>query len=371
MNCQSTSTPDISTNVIASIPGIANNLTIEQTNFLDALWNFFSETGSSFPKRNLLGILGKRSFNDVIAGMASGLIVEQFESGEKRYSLTLRGALSSSKGVALVELFIRLLDLVKALHEEDSEVRQIDSVLIGRRLFLSSDEAARLAAIMRITSLPGVPFYFSGQLEDRSRWFLTITEDVVDLFNASNSREFLFEKLRMTAMLIEPHHAWSSVFSGQPMELLWKGVDASGSAQDRRDGDFVAVERLDALRKIEHAEFDCTRLVCLCEELNVCAEARCAHAVILLTRAILDHIPPVFGLNTFAEVASNYGGKSFKASADRLEKHARKVADRMLHQMIRDREVAPEMKEVAYPQELETVLSEVCRILKTNVLASK
>jgi len=83
MNGQSTSATDISTNVLASIPGVAHNLTVEQENLLDALWNHFTETGSSFPKRNRLRVLGKRSFNDVVAGMEPGLVVEQFESGEK------------------------------------------------------------------------------------------------------------------------------------------------------------------------------------------------------------------------------------------------------------------------------------------------
>ncbi|WP_141758572.1 hypothetical protein [Duganella sp. HH105] len=158
----------------------------------------------------------------------------------------------------------------------------------------------------------------------------------------------------------------ASLLAAQPAGLWWDETGTLSSPASRARQDFIATSRLEALRGIEHVEFDCTRLICLCEELNACATGGHAHAVILLTRAILDHIPPVFGLGSFAEVASNYGGggKSFKSSAERLEKHARKVADRMLHQVIRNREVTPEMQEVEFSRELETVLAEACRILK-------
>ncbi len=65
---------------------------------------------------------------------------------------------------------------------------------------------------------------------------------------------------------------------------------------------YLDSSRLDALRTIKNAAFDCTRLISMCEELNECAARGNAHAVIFLTRAILDHVPPVFGLSSFAEV---------------------------------------------------------------------
>lgn len=86
----------------------------------------------------------------------------------------------------------------------------------------------------------------------------------------------------------------------------------------------------------------------------------------MLTRAILDHVPPAFGFKSFAEVAASYrgGGSSFKKSIERLENHSRKVADRLLHTPIRDKEVAPNMHEVSFAAELETMLAEFCRLLK-------
>jgi hypothetical protein len=48
----------------------------------------------------------------------------------------------------------------------------------------------------------------------------------------------------------------------------------------------------------------------MCQELNVSAQYANAHAVIMLTRAIFDHIAPGFSHTSFKEVASNYSGES-------------------------------------------------------------
>lgn len=352
--------------VLATIPGVANDLTAKQRSLLDALWDYFCNTGESFPKRRLLHVLGTKPITAIMQEMASGLMQEQFESGEKRYSLTMWGALSSSKGEGLVGLYVRLLDLVKTLHQEDDGISQIDSDLIREKLAVSETESSQLGAFARIVNLPGMPIHFAGQTTDRSKWFLTIREDVVDLFHAANSIEYFVQRLLKGQQAPEPNNALASLLATQPAGMWWNEISILSSPASRAGQDFIATSRLEALREIEHIDFDCTRLICLCEELNACAAGGHAHAVILLTRTILDHIPPVFGLGSFAEVASNYGGggKSFKSSAERLEKQARKVADRMLHQVIRNREIAPEMQEVEFSRELETVLAEACRILK-------
>ncbi|MHA4868696.1 hypothetical protein ACXZ1M_13450 [Duganella sp. PWIR1] len=346
---------------------LPNSLTADQLTLLDALWERLCETGTSFPKRSLLRVLGTQPFTDVVAGMAPGLFFEQFESGERGYALTLLGALSTSKGKVLTDLFIRLLDLVKSLHQEDCELRQIDSDLICAKLGLSASESRELAGITRIVNLPTMPIYFGGQSADRSKWFLAITEDVIELCHSPSSVTFFENKLAMATRPPELCDVSSSLFPAQSfgLGLSWEAVVGVSSSEDSK---FVTAARLDSLRRIEHPNFDCTRLICLCEELNACAAGRHAHAVIFLTRAILDHIPPVFNLKSFAEVAANYGGggRSFKACVERLEQHVRKVADRLLHQSMRKSEMAPELKEVAFSQELETVLAEVCRILKPS-----
>ena len=126
---------------------------------------------------------------------------------------------------------------------------------------------------------------------------------------------------------------------------------------------FVSDDRLAELRAIEAHSYDLQRLSRLCEELNVAYSEGCFHATAVLTRALLDHVPPVFDKRTFAEVANNYGSRSFTGSMQHLENGARRVADAHLHTPIRNRETLPTAQQVAFGPQLDVLLAEIVRIL--------
>jgi hypothetical protein len=128
---------------------------------------------------------------------------------------------------------------------------------------------------------------------------------------------------------------------------------------------FVDPERIEQLRNIKSSEFDLVKLIQMCEELNLCFVNRCYFAVAMLCRGILDHVPPIFKVSSFTEVANNYNGtKSFKASMNHLENSSRKIADALLHQQIRAKEVLPNKTQVNFSSDLDVLLSELVRLLK-------
>lgn len=142
---------------------------------------------------------------------------------------------------------------------------------------------------------------------------------------------------------------------GRLRELAKKGDQSDASV-------VVDDNRLSELSSLEHTAYDFSRLVRLCEELNVTFATGCYIAVALLTRAILDHVPPVFGLRTFSEVANNHGGRSFKETMEYLEKVARKIADAHLHTPIRASEALPTGTQVNFSNALDVLLAEVVRV---------
>lgn len=124
-------------------------------------------------------------------------------------------------------------------------------------------------------------------------------------------------------------------------------------------------ERLDQLRSLQKSEFDYSRLLQICEELNTSYRHQAYHAVAALTRALLDHVPPIFGVRNFAEVANNYAGsKSFKDAMDHLQNSARKIGDAHLHTQIRGAEVLPVGTQVNFSNSLDFLLSEIVRLAK-------
>jgi hypothetical protein len=83
----------------------------------------------------------------------------------------------------------------------------------------------------------------------------------------------------------------------------------------------------------------------------------------MITRAIIDHVPPLFGLETFAQVSNNYAGaKSFKEAMRHLDLLARNIADLYLHEHIRNREALPLPQQVNFGHALDLLLGEIIRI---------
>jgi hypothetical protein len=127
---------------------------------------------------------------------------------------------------------------------------------------------------------------------------------------------------------------------------------------------YVEISRINELKALTNSQFDLTKLIRLCEELNSCYESENYLAVTMLTRAILDHVPPVFGHNTFAEVSNNYGGKSLKKSLQNLQNSSRNISDAYLHLPIRIKESLPNKTQVDFSNDIDVLLAEIIRILK-------
>ena len=128
--------------------------------------------------------------------------------------------------------------------------------------------------------------------------------------------------------------------------------------------EFVSETRIAELRAIKTSAFDVHKLIRMCEEVNVTYTEGAFLATAMLTRAILDHIPPIFGMSNFTQVANNYApNKSFKEVMQRLDQAARKIADGYLHQHIREKETLPTQQQINFAAEIDVLLAEIVRIL--------
>ncbi len=127
---------------------------------------------------------------------------------------------------------------------------------------------------------------------------------------------------------------------------------------------FVNPDRIEELRKAKYTDFDLARLVRLCEEINICYAQQAYFGVLMLTRAIMDHIPPLFKGGNFDFLLNNYGGskqRSFKDSMSKLD-GARKIADSFLHSHIRVKEPLPNEQQVHFIAHLDHLLVEIISI---------
>jgi len=71
--------------------------------------------------------------------------------------------------------------------------------------------------------------------------------------------------------------------------------DTYALASIANDYQFIDDSRIEELRTINSDQFDMSKLVRLCEELNSNYSNKNYYSVALLGRAIIDHVPPIFG----------------------------------------------------------------------------
>ena len=128
---------------------------------------------------------------------------------------------------------------------------------------------------------------------------------------------------------------------------------------------YVDIKRIEELEKIGKDKFDLMKLIEFCKELNRCHSVGAVLAIPLLVRSILDHVPPIFNMETFVKVANNYSfTKSNKGLILKLQESSRKIADSILHTQIRKKEALPTRTQVDFKNALDVLLQEIVRILK-------
>jgi len=146
---------------------------------------------------------------------------------------------------------------------------------------------------------------------------------------------------------------------GVPVEVGTSAATATSSRGPTSGPDYVSMERLQGLRAIKSLDFDLSKLIRLCEELNSNYSAGNFFSIAILVRAIVDHVPPIFSASKFEEVRANHGRRSFKEQMDYLDKSSRKMADEFLHGQVRRKEVLPTSASIHFAPALDTLLGEV------------
>jgi hypothetical protein len=122
---------------------------------------------------------------------------------------------------------------------------------------------------------------------------------------------------------------------------------------------FVDPLVIKGLCESKNKKYDLGKVVRFCEELNSSYFSGNYLASTLLIRALLNHIPPVFGHTAFNQVVSQ-SARSVKELLKPLEETSRDVADLHTHSGIRHKENLPTRNQVEpFKANLEVLLHEI------------
>ena len=129
---------------------------------------------------------------------------------------------------------------------------------------------------------------------------------------------------------------------------------------------YIDISRIHELETIRNEKFDLKKLIRLCEELNSAYSQHNFYATGMLVRAIIDHVPPIFGFGNFEGVVNHYTSekceKSFKKLMGNLNSF-RNISDSFLHSQVRKSETLPNETQIDCKKELDVLLAEVVRVL--------
>ncbi|MBL7913956.1 MAG: hypothetical protein JNL49_02820 [Bacteroidia bacterium] len=121
----------------------------------------------------------------------------------------------------------------------------------------------------------------------------------------------------------------------------------------------ISQQCINELKKLQSQEYNFNKLILLLEELNMNMSKGNFYSVSMLTRAIIDHIPPLFNAKNFSEFVANLKGTSFKSIMTKLDQTSRKIADISLHQSIEKKEILLTETQVNVFAELETLINKI------------
>jgi len=135
--------------------------------------------------------------------------------------------------------------------------------------------------------------------------------------------------------------------------------DPNYAANVASNAAFLNPDILIQLKTVTGARLDLRKLVKMCEELNDAYARGNYISSALLIRAIMNHVPPVFGAALFSEVVA-HSGRSLKAILERLNEDARPIADLHTHCLMRATEHLPTKNQLEpYKAAFEVLMQEV------------
>lgn len=337
---------------------LRNRFNTQQREILTSIWRYYLKESRWMPARLLHVTNGsKKAVRPIIDQLGGSIVYEQEENGSPYYGLTFLGVLLSSDGEHIEELLTRYLRIVRILAEQETHRTHVSSNEALSHLRLSTKALLELGRALFLSPL------YSGGTSSPTEWNAGLPKDIEDLpddlhtYICERAVEHYDPNLPVTVLERRAYLSHHNKTASHTELFL--------SAGNHPTDIFVDESRFDRLKSIKSQQYDLTRLIELCKELNICYANQSYLAVAMLTRALLDHVPPIFGFNTFAEVANSYkGSRSFKDSMLHLDNSCRKIADAHLHVPIQKKEVLPSKTQVNFTNDVDVLLAEIIRILE-------
>jgi len=270
-------------------------------------------------------------------------------------------------------------DIINQLTEISEEVGKYDADIPGtypgQELGITMSKVCRLLPTC-LAMLQGMDQAIID-LCDLARRIRDLYQDLPVMVPSKLMHRNYEEKTKIRKMISQLHISISDTANDVEKGVIkLKKIDAAvdNKKSQTADGErlFVSHSRIAELLSINSNKYDMTKLVWFCDQINRCYRSGAFAGILFIGRAIIDHIPPIFGYRAFDQVVSNYPfERSVKRSLERLQNDLRDIADRHLHCHITSSEVIPGQQQSDFMGPLDVLLGEIVRIFKNIDKSSK
>jgi hypothetical protein len=149
-------------------------------------------------------------------------------------------------------------------------------------------------------------------------------------------------------------HANLQVIIDDLRELLTHSIEWSVV-----ESEFIDSSIIESLQQVKSKKYDLTKVIEFCQEINSTFNSGQYLATTLLIRALINHIPPIFGFEKFNQVVAQ-STKSRRELFRPLDETARDVADLHTHDTIRSKENLPTKRQLEpFKPNVELLLQEI------------
>jgi hypothetical protein len=359
---------------------LRESLTELQRSMLDRAWMNLVEHGKPISTRAFFHAHPRDQAEPALDALGGKVVIQHYVDGVSSLSPTLLGALLSSNGRRLENILCRCLQFVREKYEAQPELQSLSSELIQSGGGLNPVDLEELRLMLSLAYHTLV--IFGGGSQMGGPWTLLVRDEVDQLRGVRDWRAYVHAEIMKnfdpSFPVSEAKRAglvpqWTFVDRTETrspnvqletdLRMTMPRALATGIAEHF----YVDQRRLEELKAARSDKWDLKRLIRMCEELNSSYEDGSYIACSMLVRSIVDHVPPIFGYKSFAEVASNYAGsKSFRASMSHLDRSLRNLADGNLHTHIRQTESLPTETQIKFWADLDKLLEEIVRVLASG-----
>lgn len=334
-------------------------LSKEQCLWLKTIWNYLLKNGH-LPKYNSIR---RETLNKTGADFNPHDIPKDLIK-EHATEITLLGVFHIDSSKKITQDANRILNYIRLKLIDDDE--KTDYTLTELAKEISADEIYT-RIVFKLISDYGSFWNSAGQKSDDSQYgyerFSITDPDIFDNYMRFESFE---KELEKHFQKIEEWSKQEDTFNRKRLSI-GASIKHRGPAIQNSES-FVDTSRIEHLKSIEQKSYDLSKLIKLCEELNTNHSFNNYYSIALLTRALIDHIPPIFGFNAFGEFANNYKSekneRSFKKTMLHLNNSLRNIGDSSLHSQIRKSESLPNETQIDFKNDLDVLLGEIERVLR-------